>query len=144
MTNLNEEAGSGVQYEHWVGTIAADNVDLRPIETILGFEENGAIILQIDVYISGGEVSVKAWSAIENEWADIRSAAEEGRDILVRKVFEQEFETVDHNDTNPPRPILGTISGLDELLIDGFKRLHMRLRQRLVGIDRSYVLIEIE
>lgn len=126
MEDLRDRAS--VQYDEWLGTVAADGVDFNRLESFLGIERDAWRLVVVDVLIFGGGQSILAWAlpAADGNYESVKRAAEAGL-VEVTKVVERDELPADHDDTNPPAPPVLPLTWAMDLLALGFKRLHIRM-----------------
>lgn len=127
MVDLNEAAN--VQYDEWLGSIAADAADVRGIEEFLGVDAQKERILAFHVAIYGGSQSVTPYVVdAEMTYAQLEDLSIGGQLIPVREAPSITFEIDDWGDPVPPRPEALPIASPTDFLKSAFKRLEMVVR----------------
>lgn len=137
---------SGVQYNHWTGRVAADDVDLHQLGTLLGVDEDEWWMILVDVYVSGGSQVIASYGVRRQDWDRDRlvpHANEHGR-LELTKLTESCEEPADHLDTNPPGIPALPLTWATDLLAFGFKRFSMKLTCELPHLrdDVDFVCTE--
>lgn len=143
--DLREPAG--VQYNEWVGTFAADGVDMRDLEEFIGVDGAKWSLIVVDIHIYGGSQTIIGYAipALDRAYKELEKQIVERGRIEVTRVAEIRFRPeAGHWDTNPPRPLSTPILGVGELLTYGFKRLQLRLLNIQHGLDElPFEIIEV-
>ena len=129
--DLNQPAG--VQYDDWVGEVAGDTVDTVQLETFLGVDRDAWRLLLVDVTVYGGHQTIVGYVIpAGTTYRDLEAIVAAGNPIDVHPTDPVEYRPAEHFDTNPPAPLSFPVVGAGELIGHGFKRLHIRLRNRHV------------
>lgn len=126
--NLMEPASA--QYDKWVGTAAADDVDMHSLGKLLGLDTEKWDLVVVDLSVNGGYQSITGWATKreDGEYENRKQIlAASGGVLEVTKVIDCHEEPHDHADTNPPRPPALPITWASEVVALGFKRLQIRL-----------------
>jgi len=139
---LSGSAGVGCQYEHWTGSFCGDDVDMQPTEDILNVDNEAWWVIQIDVYVNGGVTTIEGHAVPASMGHDqiVDTIAQSGK-LEVTLVSRMEFEPHNYINTNPQSPLLGYVIGVEELIVNGFKRGHLRMRRRIEGLDDNVSLV---
>ena len=139
--NLVERAST--QYDKWLGTVAADDVDMHSLGELIGVDTSEWDLVVVDLHVDGGYQSITGWATPREEAGyDVRKRLldESGR-LEVTRVVDWNEEPHAHADTNPPPPFVLPMTWASEVIASGFKRLHIRIidvqndfRDRVRGI----------
>ena len=126
-SNLKERAS--VQNDEWVGTAAADDVDLQPVEELLGLSRSKWRLVVVELHVDGGRQSIVAYAvpAAAGGHEAMKRAITKDHRIEVTKVFDSSGDPGDRTDTNPPEAAVLPITSASDLVALGFKRLVVRL-----------------
>jgi hypothetical protein len=133
--NLNEPAG--VEYDHWLGTFAGDQVDVASIGKLMGIDERLWWPIVIEIHINNGYESIEVFAVPAKMGVDeLEAMIEETGRVEVTLVKKTTLELSDQNETNPPRVHGGNIETVRDFLEFGFKRVNVRLKiQQFVDRD---------
>lgn len=147
--NLLEPAS--VQYDRWVGTVAADDIDMTNLAERIGVNREAWDLVVVDLHVDGGYQTITGWgvpseeAAYETRRAHLQSS---GGVLEVTRLVEHNEEPHEHADTNPPTPPKLPLTWASEVVALGFKRLHIRIidvqddfRDQLVEIREVASLI---
>lgn len=135
---------ASVQYNDWKGSIAGDEVDLRPMELFLGIDREIWRLLHIEIGVFGGTQSVEPYVIpAEMTYADLESQVSRGRPIELTRLQTIEFEPSEVWDTNPPRPLAMPVISAMELLGFGFKRLVIKLTSRNIPQGATFEFVDL-
>lgn len=140
--NLRDMAA--VQYDDWVGTLAADEADLHPITDLLGVDREKWFLLVVEVSVFGGSQSIVGYAVpAEVDYTSLEAQIRSTGRIEVVRVVETHEDPSDHEDTNPPDSPVRPITWATDLLAFGFKRFHLRMQWKPQGFGDSYDIVEI-
>jgi len=143
-SNLNEPAH--VLNDEWVGTAAADDVDLKPVAEMLGLSRGEWRLVVVELHVDGGDQSIVAYAVrnAEGGYEAMKRAITRDHRIEVTKVFDSSEVPADHIDTNPPDAPALPITSPSDLVALGFNRLVIRLLNIPTSLrDHRYEIVPV-
>ena len=134
------------QYDEWVGTAAADDIDLKPVDDMLGLSRSEWRLVVVELHVYEGRQSIIAY-AVPNAaggYEAMKRAITKDHRIEVTKVFESSEDAADRIDANPPEAPVVPITWASDLVALGFKRLVIRLLNIPTELrDRKYEIVPV-